>query len=315
MRKPAGDPTKNGYPIQVVARRTGLSPDVIRVWERRYRVVLPERTKTGRRLYSEDDVKKLVLLQSALAGGRRIGDVAGLSPNELEEMVRLDRTRGPFPTVKEPTEDNSLKECLEAVRNLDADGLQTSLARAAAGRGAELFAGDVVGPLMREVGDLWLKGFLDPYHEHFAASAVKKALQEIMGAATGRPDAPWFVVCTPAGQHHEIGALMAGALAAIQGWRVLYLGPNLPAVDIAKAASRTGAKAVGLSVIYPVNDPSLREELETLGRLLPQDATLLVGGAAVAGLSDIRGVIVPDIASLPGVLSSIRDRLPDENQP
>jgi len=107
---------------------------------------------------------------------------------------------------------------------------------------------------------------------------------------------------------------MTGALAAVHGWRVLYLGANLPANDIAKAASQTDADAVGLSVIYPLNDPALRDELETLDRLLPKGVTLLIGGAAFKGFPTIRAVLVPDLALLPGILSGIQDRLPDENR-
>ena len=78
------------HPIQIVARRTGLSVDVIRAWERRYNAVTPTRTETGRRLYSNNDVKKLTLLSRAISAGRRIGDVASLSINDLTQVIDSD---------------------------------------------------------------------------------------------------------------------------------------------------------------------------------------------------------------------------------
>ena len=78
------------HPIQIVARRTGLSVDVIRAWERRYNAVTPTRTETGTRLYSNNDVKKLTLLSWAISAGRRIGDVASLSINDLTQVIDSD---------------------------------------------------------------------------------------------------------------------------------------------------------------------------------------------------------------------------------
>ena len=78
----------NRHPIQVVSRRTGLSQDVIRVWERRYHAVSPERSPTNRRLYSDEDIQRLALLRRATKGGRRIGDVAGLSDEQVQRIAR-----------------------------------------------------------------------------------------------------------------------------------------------------------------------------------------------------------------------------------
>jgi len=74
----SGTATRQQHPIQVAARRSGLTSDVIRAWERRYRAVEPGRSATNRRLYSDDDVERLLLLGQVTRAGRRIGDVAGL---------------------------------------------------------------------------------------------------------------------------------------------------------------------------------------------------------------------------------------------
>lgn len=91
---------------------------------------------------------------------------------------------------------------------------------------------------------------------------------------------PGLVIATPAGQHHEIGAMLAAAAAAAAGWRVIYMGADLPADSIATAVEMTGARAVALSIIYPDDDPRLAEELRELRRLLPDRVTVIVGGQA-----------------------------------
>jgi methanogenic corrinoid protein MtbC1 len=89
-----------------------------------------------------------------------------------------------------------------------------------------------------------------------------------------------MVVTTPAGQLHELGALVVAAAAASEGWRATYLGPNLPAEEIAGAAEQNEAKAVALSIIYPADDPRQGYELEKLRRYLRDGVVLFVGGRA-----------------------------------
>jgi methylmalonyl-CoA mutase cobalamin-binding domain/chain len=89
-----------------------------------------------------------------------------------------------------------------------------------------------------------------------------------------------MVVVTPLGQLHELGAAMVAAAARDMGWRVFYLGANLPATDIAGAAIQHKANAVALSIVFPGDDSELPKELEYLKKLLPPETDLLVGGRA-----------------------------------
>ena len=89
-----------------------------------------------------------------------------------------------------------------------------------------------------------------------------------------------LLVAMPAGQVHELGALLVGATAAHLGWQVTYLGASLPAAEIAGAAVQKRARAVALSLVYPEDDPWLPGELTRLRDALPATMTLLVGGRA-----------------------------------
>jgi len=306
--------TEPKHPIQVVARRTGLTADLLRVWEKRYEAVSPGRSATSRRLYSDADVHRLLLLRRATLGGRRIGQVAGLATEELEALVATDEAaaaaapRGKGSSRARASRDSHLAACVDAVKNLDGDGLEAALSGAAVALGTPELTRRVLVPLMQTLGDEWRDGKLRVFEEHLATSMVRSVLGSLRVAQTPEPGAPELIVTTPSGQVHEIGALMAASMAASQGWKVTYLGPNLPAEEIVAAAERRGARAVALSVVFPADDARLYDELRRLRRLLPDRVPILVGGRASDGLDrvvpEIR--VVNDLSTLLDTLEELR---------
>src|ERR1700732_4214213 len=145
-------PTMN-YPIQVVVRETGLTAHVLRVWEKRYAAVVPERTATQRRTYSDADVHRLKLLRSATLLGHPIGSVAKLSDVELETLVQAAATQAQMPSAPSIGHGalipNSpiIRDCIEAVKTFDADALTTLLERAAVQSGYTALLRQVIAPL------------------------------------------------------------------------------------------------------------------------------------------------------------------------
>jgi methanogenic corrinoid protein MtbC1 len=306
--------TEAKHPIQVVARRTGLTADLLRVWEKRYEAVSPGRSATSRRLYSDADVHRLLLLRRATLGGRRIGQVAGLSTEELEALVATDEAaaaaapRGTGRSRTRTPRDSHLAACLDAVKNLDGDGLEAALSGAAVALGTPELTRRVLVPLMQTLGDDWRDGKVRVFEEHLATSMVRSVLGALRVAQNPEPGAPELIVTTPSGQVHEIGALMAATMAASQGWKVTYLGPNLPAEEIVAAAERRGARAVALSIIFPADDARLYDELRRLRRLLPARIPILVGGRSSDGLDRVVPEIrlVDDLSTLLDTLEELR---------
>ncbi len=138
-------------------------------------------------------------------------------------------------------------------------------------------------------------------------SATLPSVVADVARSVGRgADGPLLVMATPLGERHALGALIASAAAAAEGWRVTFLGPDLPAADVAHAAATTGARAVGLSVIYVMDRARTIAEISALRRELPADVPLLAGGAGsvlltreltaagarvLAGLGDLRSTL------------------------
>ncbi len=304
--------------MQVVTRRTGLSAEVLRVWERRYRVVTPARTETGRRLYSDHDIERLRLLYRATLGGRTIGQIAALPAAELAELIRQDgeadrpRMDVSLGWTDAPAAQEIIDACLRAIDRIDPASLDGVLRRALVELPAPIFLDLIVAPLLEAVGTRWRDGTLRPVHEHLATVVVRRVLERVSDLATAPGATPLLVVSTPVGQAHELGALLVAASAAVEGWAVAYLGPGLPAEDIAEAARATRARAVALSLAHPPNDKSVMAELGRLGSLLPPATVLLVGGAAApayAGEIERAGAEqVPSLEALRGRLQALRRR-------
>ncbi len=306
------------HSIKVAAMRTGLSPHVIRIWEKRYGAVTPTRTDTNRRLYSDSEIERLNLLKLATRAGHNIGNIANHSTDTLKVLLKEDAMAESAPvmtvSVSEPASDTEassiLQDALSAIQQLDGPELHRILGSANVRLGQQGMLQDVIIPLTREIGDRWENGSLTMAHEHFTSSILRTFLGNSAKPYTNAPNAPNLIVATPAGQLHELGAVIVAVAATSKGWRITYLGANLPAAEIAGAARQTGARAVALSLIYPPDDPNVQRELELLREYLPDSIEILAGGQAAFGyhrtLQSIRARVAGDLKDLYPMLDEIR---------
>lgn len=280
-----------GQSIRVVSRRTGLSAHVIRIWEKRYRAVEPTRTPTNRRLYTEAEVERLDLLRHATEAGHAISHVASLTNEQLRTLlvrvsVLTERGNGRSLAASVDAQD-FLKQAIESVRRLDAHGLEGVLRRANLEYGAQGLLQKLAAPLACRVGELWSDGEITAAHEHFATAVIRAFLGSLARPFAPAEVAPALVVATPAGQIHELGAVLVSAAATSHGWRAVYLGASLPAAEIAGAALRTHALAVALSIVHPSDDRHLPGELEELRRYLPEGIGIVAGGRAAGAYQSV----------------------------
>lgn len=297
------------HPIRVAVKRTGISPHLIRMWEKRYSAVTPQRTETGRRLYTDKDIERLVLLRRATMEGQTIGQIARLSADRLRELIPAETSDDQTPINSDSIE-NHLKLALQAIENLDAVQLETRLLRASVNLGQQVFIEKLLHPLLELTGEGWSDGRLSVAHEHLASAVVRSLLGSMhLSGATGEPR-PLLVSTTPSGQLHEFGALMALVSASTDGWRTLYLGPNLPAEDIVRAVEDRKASAIALSLVYPADDPELIVQLRKLRQMAPVGIPLLVGGRSAIAydqvLDEIGAVRIGQLVNLRKELNRLK---------
>lgn len=295
----------NTYPIKVVSNLTGLSIHVIRAWEKRYNVVVPERTDTNRRVYSQSDVDKLKLLAQVSEKGYAIGTIAHYNIDELRKIIGESTSNKPelLEERKKPdsgeVENNYLYKCINAVEVLDANSLETELYKALVDLPQPKFIKKVISPLLERIGDMWKNGDIRIVNEHISSAVIRKILTSLIDNNSVPTNAPSILIATPRGQLHELGALIIGVVASSDGWKVTYMGPNLPGEEIAAAIEKLHPKIVALSIVYPNDDFTLDREMVKLKNLLNNGTKIIAGGRSAnsykTALKSMNAKIIHDI--------------------
>jgi methanogenic corrinoid protein MtbC1 len=251
--------------------------------------VTPVRSEGGQRLYSDQDIERLRLLRHLTGRGHGIGHLAKLPLEELERISREEVGVGEKSQADASASDRAKEfrsAAFRAAQCLAAGELQGVLERAAVSLGVPAFLDQVAGPSIREIGHGWQEGTISVGQEHLATAVFRRVLGWIIETFEVNEAAARLIVATPPRQVHELGALLAAAAAATEGWEVIYLGADLPVADLLGAAKQMGARAVALSVVHPTNDPRLIEDLEQIRRELDSGVQLFLGGSAVTQQPD-----------------------------
>ena len=305
------------FNIKYVSEQTGLSAHVIRIWERRYSAITPDRSNSNRRLYSQNDIEKLKLLKSATSSGQSIGQIASLPINKLQEISTSSIVEEDLFTPEEnPLKDNELSEkyiadCLIAIDEFDSYRLEKNLRRASVDLGSFKMLTNLISPLMDVVGEKWRIGEMNPSNEHFASEIVKNYLKNIVLSSSVVPSAPVLVVTTPKGQIHDVGATIVATAAVTEGWKVIYLGANLDYSEITSTIEKNNADALALSIVHPNDDIYLADELINLRKNLGDNFMIIIGGRASGGykkaIEQIKAYHIHDLFTFRDILKNHRN--------
>lgn len=281
------------YRIGMVSKMTGLSTHTLRMWEKRYATVLPKRTDAGGRLYTDADIERLRLLHKLVESGHSIGGIAKLPDTDLRHMAAVSTAPLVQPAARHLPE---LRErVMAAIERLRTEEAEQLLSRAALSTEPREFLDAVVAPIMIEIGDRWKAGDLRIVHEHACSTVMRGLLFSLMRLYPANEAMRRVVVGTPAKEEHELGALMVAMLAAMHGWSVLYLGPDLPAEEIAYAVNDVKAELLMLSVTNLTPEASQRE-VAAIEERIPKRVRFLVGGRAASVPPQSRAQIQRDLA-------------------
>jgi methanogenic corrinoid protein MtbC1 len=275
------------YLISTVAKRSGVKTELVRAWERRYQAVTPTRTAGGHRVYTDQDIARLTLLNQATAHGHSISRIAQYSLEELKKLLQAEEAIKPTKlhltlsgNANKSLGEEYVHKCYAAVTAFDGRTLESYFESAIVELGIQNFIEDLLDPLFTLIGERWKTGELRPVHEHMASSIIRSLIYILRNNSPCPPTAPKMVVTTPVGQLHELGALLAAIIAELKGWQITYLGANLPAEEIAAAVKFTDAKAVTVSISFCTDDHVVPKELRKLRKLLGNEIAIVVGGRA-----------------------------------
>lgn len=256
--------------IGELARRSGVSTDLLRAWERRYALLEPTRTAAGYRLYSAADEARVRAMQRHLAQGLSAAQAARLA---REAASSTDPNGAPADLA-------GALWC--ALDNFDDAGAQAAFDRLVAAFSIETVAATAVLPYLRVLGDRWREGDASVAQEHFASGLLRARL---LGLARGwdRGAGPRALLACPPGEHHDLGLIILGLALRDRGWRVTFLGPDTPIETLAAAADQLAPDVVVISSL--AREPLAAAEAG-LARMASSHPVLLAGPGADAAMAE-----------------------------
>ncbi|GDX12197.1 HTH-type transcriptional repressor CarH [Acidobacteriota bacterium] len=266
-----------------ICSETGLSSDVVRVWERRYGFPMPVRLPSGHRRYRTEDLHRLRLIAEAVASGHRPSTAVRSSSAQLQTMVLKNSSSEPSLI---------LDELMLATENANSEKIKNLLAEALFQKGLRDFVIHTIAPLLERVGIAWAEGRLDIHHEKLLTEVLEDLLRKLRNELDQQAKGPREVVLitTLPGERHRLGLLMAALIYTSKGYKTEVLGMDVPVANIAKAARQVGAHKVAVSLSILTAGESIRRLLKDLQERLPQGCALVVGGQGASRTRKVQGI-------------------------
>ncbi|MFZ2972867.1 MAG: MerR family transcriptional regulator [Ferribacterium limneticum] len=270
------------FNIAAVERDTGLSKDVLRMWERRYGFPVPSRDSNGERCYPAEQVDRLRQIKRLIDLGHRPGKLIATPP---EELGALTSRRSKSVAVDVSADDGDLGELLALIKQHDTAAYQQAMQQRLARQGLQRFVQDTVAPLTRQVGEKWEDGSFEVFEEHLYTELTKRLLRQAIATLPGGPRGPRVLLTSVPDEQHVLGLLMVEALFALEGAECIPLGTQMPLLEIGRAAEAHQADIVALSFSQAFPQRQIPGLLQQLRLVLPEKTVLWAGGGGVARVS------------------------------
>jgi len=241
---PSRAPAAAVFPIRTVAALTGVNPITLRAWERRYGLVEPQRTASGRRMYTQADIDTIQRALALVQGGVAIGRARDALGGTRTQRAAPSRSSTPWAQQR--------ARMLAAIERFDESALDQVHDEMLALHPIERVTRDALLPLLIELGQRWREREGSVAEEHFLSVYLRNKLGARFHHRSRSTDGPTLIVACLPGEHHEVGAFVFALAAHERGHRVVMLGADMPLPELAYAVRRTGAGALVLSGTHSV---------------------------------------------------------------
>jgi DNA-binding transcriptional MerR regulator len=282
--------------IGELSRRTGVAPDLLRAWERRYGLLSPERTAGGFRLYGSADVERVLAMTAAIAEGLP----ASVAARRAASTATKTPSRPSVPAAAPPLLVDEFEAALDAFDETRANAVFDG---ALAGYSLASVLGSLVMPYLQRLGRRWQDGEATIAQEHFATGIVRGRLLGLArgwGTGVGR----MAVLACPPGEQHDLGLIVFGLVLREQGWRIVLLGPNTPVATLAEAADRLRPELV---IVAAMQTELLDGVQGELGELAARHRVALAGPGATARLARRTDAWLVSESPVEGAIGIARD--------
>ncbi len=259
------------YSISDLEKLTGIKAHTIRIWEKRYGVIVPDRTETNIRYYSANDLQRLLNITFLNKNGYKISQISGMSPAELQsEVFRICELPG--------ADEGYLSDLLKATNDLDEDRFERNLNGSILKLGFELAFLQLVFPLLEKVNLLWKIGKINACQERFVNNLVRhKLVVAIDGMVGNNPNSTkQFLLYLPSGHYDEINLLYANYLLRRAGHQVIYLGPSIPLEHLRSLTNRDLLDHIMVAINKGFTEKEIGTYCEKLVEIFPDKIIYLV---------------------------------------
>lgn len=292
--------------IAQVERETGLSKDVLRVWERRYGFPVPGRDEAGDRVYDAAQVERLRTIKRLMDRGFRPGKLFSMSSEDFELVAR-----SPSSTEAAPVDGSAYQAAMEFILSDDNLGLRHSLVQLLAKQGLQRFVQDTVPAMNEQIGNNWASGRLAVHQEHLYSEEISRLLRSAIGSLPTGNKPPRVLLTTLSGEEHGLGLLMVEGMLAPEGVQCISLGLQTPIEEIAMAARahEIDVLILSFSIAFPPRRGLV--ELQRVREAVPAQIEIWAGGGMARGLlkQKLPGVFwTPELADCLQRLSDWRIR-------
>jgi DNA-binding transcriptional MerR regulator len=273
------NPTPPGHlRIGELSRRVGVSPELLRAWERRYELLQPTRSSGGFRLYSDADELRVRRMQGHLQ--------QGMSAAEAAQAALAGSTSPEDASTTSLGE--SAKELQDALERYDEQAANAVLDRTLSTFGTETVLAEIVNTVLHALGERWAAGELTVAHEHFASNLLRGRLLGI-ARGWGRGSGPLALLACPPGEWHDLPLVLFGIALRAAGWRIVLLGADTPISTIERVVEDISPAVVVLAATMPESLEAVEHEVAGLAARLP----VAVGGRGTsAALADRTGALL-----------------------
>lgn len=251
------------YSVSQVEQLTGIRSHTLRIWERRYNFLTPDRTTTNIRLYTDEQLRKLLNIAILLRNGHRLSSLNKMSNQEIKDLVIE------IFDAEDVALDDEMQGLIISMVQMDEVGFTKILENQIGKVGVFETITKLIYPFMIHVGSLWRTDRVIPANEHFITNLVRrKLLTKIDAIPLPDTGARKIVLFLPEEENHELGLFLADFLARELGWRTYYLGQNIPSDNISDVIEQLKPDLLFSILITPRladQDDHLKEVIENSG--------------------------------------------------
>lgn len=290
----------DNFPIRILSEKTGVAPTTLRAWERRYGLLKPQRTPKGHRLYNANDVDAVNRIVNLLNENYTISKaINAIKLEEIQGQI-LEQNQGqnqpqnePGSAVTQPNTDHWVdfhNRFLSAVENFDEARLDNIYNEALSLYPIDLVSSQILRPLLKTLGQRWEERVAGIAEEHFFTSYLRNKVGARLHHSSGKNNGSRILLACMPGEFHELGSLLFGLSAMSRGYRILFLGADLPLDQIPHVVNSTEIDAVLLSAVNVTLRGQLSRQLEKLASEL--SVPVMLGGSGNTDIGDLNDELI-----------------------